>query len=108
MWAAPGSTRVVFDISAPVDHNLFVLHNPERVVIDLQGARREVLLLRDGVIEPVDGEHAVRGAEGQLLLEDPGGDPASPLRAGGLPFEIVLGGHGSDLVLRASLTRAAS
>ena len=35
MWSSADSTRVVFDISASVDHNVFVLHNPERVVIDL-------------------------------------------------------------------------
>ncbi len=31
-------TRVVFDLSGPVEHSLFALHNPERVVIDLKGA----------------------------------------------------------------------
>lgn len=39
IWAAPASTRVVFDISAPVSHHLFVLHDPERVVIDLHNTR---------------------------------------------------------------------
>lgn len=32
------TTRVVFDLTGPVEHSLFVLHNPERVVIDVQGA----------------------------------------------------------------------
>jgi len=31
-------TRVVLDLSGPVEHSLFALHNPERVVIDLKGA----------------------------------------------------------------------
>lgn len=31
-------TRVVFDISAQADYRLFTLHNPERVVIDIQQA----------------------------------------------------------------------
>ncbi|MGA7802377.1 MAG: N-acetylmuramoyl-L-alanine amidase [Gammaproteobacteria bacterium] len=44
VWAAPDSTRVVFDISAPVSHNLFVLHDPERVVIDLPHARLKTRL----------------------------------------------------------------
>lgn len=39
LWAAPDNTRVVFDISGRVEHKLFRLHNPERLVIDLQGAR---------------------------------------------------------------------
>ncbi|NND58813.1 MAG: AMIN domain-containing protein [Gammaproteobacteria bacterium] len=32
-------TRVVFELSAPVDHRVFSLKDPERVVIDLTGAR---------------------------------------------------------------------
>lgn len=34
-WSAPDSTRVVFDVSAPVLHQLSLLHDPERVVIDI-------------------------------------------------------------------------
>lgn len=36
MWAGPESTRLVFDISAPVDHKVFMLHGPDRVVVDLK------------------------------------------------------------------------
>ena len=35
MWSAPDSSRVVFDVSKQIKHRLFVLHNPERVVVDL-------------------------------------------------------------------------
>ena len=35
LWAAPDSTRVVFDVSGPVSHRLFTLKNPNRLVIDL-------------------------------------------------------------------------
>jgi N-acetylmuramoyl-L-alanine amidase len=34
-------TRIVFDLDAPVDHKLFVLHNPDRVVLDLKNTRIE-------------------------------------------------------------------
>lgn len=34
MSHAEGRTRVVFDLSGPVEHHLFTLSNPERVVID--------------------------------------------------------------------------
>lgn len=37
-WPAPDHTRVVFDIDRPVEHTLFVLKNPGRVVLDLRGA----------------------------------------------------------------------
>ena len=36
IWAAPDSTRVVFDISGPVQHKLSMLTNPYRLVIDLR------------------------------------------------------------------------
>lgn len=39
MWPAPDNTRLVFDSSAPVEHTLFTLSNPERIVIDLKNAR---------------------------------------------------------------------
>ena len=32
-------TRVVFDLSAPVDYNLFSLRKPDRVVLDLKGVK---------------------------------------------------------------------
>ena len=38
MWPAPDHTRVVLDISTPVEHMLFTLTNPDRVVVDLVGA----------------------------------------------------------------------
>jgi len=36
MWASPESTRVVFDVDRRLEHNVFVLNNPDRVVIDLE------------------------------------------------------------------------
>ncbi|HWP94432.1 MAG TPA: N-acetylmuramoyl-L-alanine amidase [Gammaproteobacteria bacterium] len=38
LWAGPDQTRVVFDLSGPLEHRLFTLAAPERVVIDLEGA----------------------------------------------------------------------
>jgi N-acetylmuramoyl-L-alanine amidase len=38
-WPAPDHTRVVFDLSAPLDHTLFMLKNPDRVVVDLRNVR---------------------------------------------------------------------
>jgi N-acetylmuramoyl-L-alanine amidase len=39
LWAAPDHTRVVFDVTAPVEHSIFSLGNPDRLVIDLSSAR---------------------------------------------------------------------
>ena len=39
MFDADTHTRVVFDLSAPVDYNLFSLRDPDRVVLDFKGVR---------------------------------------------------------------------
>ncbi|MFB3107322.1 MAG: AMIN domain-containing protein, partial [Pseudomonadales bacterium] len=36
MHEAPNYTRVVFDTTGPIEYDLFVLTNPDRVVIDLK------------------------------------------------------------------------
>ncbi len=39
MWPAPDNTRLVFDLSAPVEHTVFSLKAPNRVVIDLKSSQ---------------------------------------------------------------------
>ena len=39
IWAAPDNTRIVFDVSGPVEHSLEMLSNPDRAVIDISNAR---------------------------------------------------------------------
>ena len=39
MWPAPDNTRLVFDLSAPAEHSLFTLRNPDRIVIDLKNTK---------------------------------------------------------------------
>jgi N-acetylmuramoyl-L-alanine amidase len=39
MWSSPDATRVVVDLSAGTTHNVSVLHGPERLVLDLPGAK---------------------------------------------------------------------
>src|ERR1700677_3614306 len=38
LWAGPDNTRVVVDLSGSAQHNLLLLHNPERAVLDVPGA----------------------------------------------------------------------
>lgn len=38
IWRAPDNTRLVFDLSGPVEHNVFSLEGPERIVIDVKAA----------------------------------------------------------------------
>lgn len=37
LWKAPDHTRIVFDLSEEVEHRVFTLDNPDRVVVDLTG-----------------------------------------------------------------------
>src|SRR3972149_2735986 len=46
LWASPDSTRVVFDLSAPVSHAMFSLSGPERIVIDLEQTGADLARLR--------------------------------------------------------------
>ena len=43
----PDHTRVVFDLSNVIDHNLFVLNDPFRIVIDLKDIRKSAALVSD-------------------------------------------------------------
>ncbi|MDX1454933.1 MAG: N-acetylmuramoyl-L-alanine amidase [Gammaproteobacteria bacterium] len=38
VWDGEERTRIVFDLSAPVEHSVFSLENPDRLVIDLENA----------------------------------------------------------------------
>ena len=39
LWRAPDHTRLVFDLSGPVEHKVFRLADPERLVVDISAAR---------------------------------------------------------------------
>jgi N-acetylmuramoyl-L-alanine amidase len=53
--AAPNGTRVVLDLSSPASHALFTLQNPDRVVVDVRGAR-----IDGGRLRVPEGRGAVR------------------------------------------------
>ncbi len=36
LWLAPDHTRLVFDLSGPMEHKVFTLDNPERIVLDVE------------------------------------------------------------------------
>lgn len=39
LWRAPDKTRLVLDLSSTVEHNIFPLQNPNRLVVDLSDSR---------------------------------------------------------------------
>ncbi|WP_152226598.1 N-acetylmuramoyl-L-alanine amidase AmiB [Pseudomonas sp. SCB32] len=44
IWRAPDNTRLVFDLSGPVQHSLFTLSAPNRIVVDINGAQMSAAL----------------------------------------------------------------
>lgn len=61
VWSGPESTRIVFDLSAPVEYKTFMLTEPHRLVVDLDGARLAENSLNEAVFKDV-GMHGVRHA----------------------------------------------
>ena len=69
IWSESGKTRVVLDLSRSVDHNIFTLRGPDRIVIDLKDSR-----LAESLTKLPKGEGTVRSirsairSDGQLRV----------------------------------------
>ena len=61
-WSGPEGTRVVFELSGPVEHRVFALADPDRVVIDLPGRSAPSGLTLD---EPKGAVTALRAGRAQ-------------------------------------------
>src|SRR5581483_7468104 len=100
---SPESTRVVFDLDARADNNVFTLANPDRVVIDIAGARRgrnlNLNLPPAGVVKGVrSGPH-----DGGLRVVLDLSGPVTPKSFGLQPS----GGYGYRLILDLVTSGAA-
>jgi len=51
-WVSPDYTRMVFDVSGSVEHKVFLLENPDRLVVDLLGSQLGTELPRSLVDDP--------------------------------------------------------
>lgn len=69
IWSENGKTRVVLDLSQPVEHNIFTLRGPDRLVIDLKDSRLAAALtqLPQGAGSVRSIRSAVR-SDGQLRV----------------------------------------
>lgn len=71
LWRAPDNTRLVFDLSGPVQHSVFTLTSPDRIVIDITGAqlatRLELLSLTNTPITSI--RSAQRADELRLVID---------------------------------------
>ncbi len=91
LWRAPDHTRLVFDLSAPVEHKIFALQGPDRLVIDISQAnlhaRLSDLALADTPIEQV--RSAARNNNDLRVVLD--------LKTSVKPRSFVLPKHGEKL-----------
>ncbi|MCL7461123.1 N-acetylmuramoyl-L-alanine amidase [Pseudomonas sp. NW5] len=69
LWRSADNTRLVFDLSGPVRHNVFTLSAPERIVIDLEGAKMATSLEQLGTAKtPISGLRAAARSADQLRI----------------------------------------
>ncbi len=69
-WQAPDQTRVVFELSGPVEFEVFKVSNPERVVVDLSHVNGHDALKLARVLDDrvTDLRYARRGADGLRVV----------------------------------------
>lgn len=71
LWRAPDNTRLVFDLSGAVQHSVFTLSSPDRLVIDIPGAqlatKLEQLSLSNTPITSI--RSAQRGTDLRLVID---------------------------------------
>ncbi len=65
LWAAPDSTRVVFDVTGPVEHKLFTLKGPDRLVVDLKHAS-----INKSLVKQLKRSGVVRGLRSGIRNKD--------------------------------------
>ncbi len=66
-WRAPDHTRLVFDLSGPIEHKLFTLADPHRLVIDMERGRLAGALAAVEVDNPLIGAVRTGKPEGDTL-----------------------------------------
>ncbi|HEY6610736.1 MAG TPA: AMIN domain-containing protein, partial [Pseudomonas sp.] len=69
LWRAPDNTRLVFDLSGPVQHSVFTLSAPERIVIDVDGAQLKTRLEQLATAKtPISSLRVAERAPGKLRI----------------------------------------
>jgi len=108
LWTAPDHTRLVFDLNQRMTYKLFRLHQPERVVIDMEKASLKAdvkkLPLPDPVIQEIRHGRSKNGAL-RLVIDvrervQPRSFLLDPLR--GKPYRLVV-----DLMRQKKTTSSA-
>lgn len=68
VWSESGRTRVVLDLSGPVEHKIFTLRGPDRLVVDLEDSRLADALGDPEGLGTVSGIRTGRRADGDLRV----------------------------------------
>ncbi len=70
IWLAPENTRLVFDMTGAVKHKIFALNNPERIVLDIEGADLKVDLEKLNLSNsPIKKLRAGKGQPLRIVLD---------------------------------------
>ena len=70
-WLAPDNIRLVFDLSSPVSHNVFMLDNPLRLVLDIEQSALGVDVDRLGLEKgPIKSVRTGKRGDGVRLVLD--------------------------------------
>ncbi|WP_315287073.1 N-acetylmuramoyl-L-alanine amidase [Ectopseudomonas oleovorans] len=79
LWRAPDNTRLVFDLSGPVQHSVFTLAAPDRIVIDVKGARLATNLEQLSLANtPITGVRSAQRSAEELRVVIDLSAPVSP------------------------------
>src|ERR1700744_814985 len=68
LWASPEGTQVVLELSGSAKHNLLTLKNPDRVVLDVAGARLSAEARRPPASGVVKEVRMARRPSGELRV----------------------------------------
>jgi N-acetylmuramoyl-L-alanine amidase len=79
LWRAPDNTRLVFDLSGPVQHSVFQLAAPNRIVIDVKGAKLATRLDQLALANtPITGVRSAQRTADELRVVIDLAKPVSP------------------------------
>lgn len=79
LWRAPDNTRLVFDLSGPVQHSVFTLAAPDRIVIDVTGAKLATSLDQLSLANtPITGVRSAQRSAEELRVVIDLAAPVSP------------------------------
>ncbi len=69
VWPQPGTTRVVFDLSGPIDYKAFTVESPNRLVLDIQKSQVTMKAPRfDWAQTPIKGIRTSPQADGHVRI----------------------------------------